>query len=205
MKKMSERRRSENELLLAVARRELDPAAVIAVRELVRQPLDWHYVLATAFSHGLMPLLQKNLTTSAADLVPVEVMGRLKRESVANSQSVLHLIGKQLKVYRLLKEAGIRVAIFKGAVLAQMAYGEVSLRQAGDIDLLIDRHHFAEARSLLQSLGYEMAPRLTEAQWLRTSRFTVKYRSCATNGSRSSTCTGGYRLVVLFSGWKQVK
>ena len=164
MKKMSERRHSENELLLAVARRELNPAAVIAVRELVRQPLDWDYVLATAFSHGLMPLLQKNLTTSAADLVSVEVMGRMKRESVANSQSVLHLIGKQLKVYRLLKEAGIRVAIFKGAVLAQMAYGEVSLRQAGDIDLLIDRAHFAEARSLLESLGYEMAPRLTEAQ-----------------------------------------
>ncbi len=161
MKKISERRRSENELLLAVARRELDP---MAVRELVRQPLDWDYVLATAFSHGLMPLLQKNLTTSASDLVPVDVIARLKRESVANSQSVLHLIGKQLKVYRLLKEAGIRVAIFKGAVLAQMAYGEVSLRQAGDIDLLIDRAHFAEARSLLESLGYEMTPRLTDAQ-----------------------------------------
>jgi hypothetical protein len=162
--KMSERRHSENELLLAVARRELNPVAVVEVRELVRQPLDWDYVLATAFSHGLIPLVQKNLTTSAADLVPVEVMGRLKRETVANSQSVLHLIGKQLKVYRLLKEAGIRVAIFKGAVLAQMAYGEVSLRQAGDIDLLIDRVHFAKARSLLESLGYEMAPRLTEAQ-----------------------------------------
>lgn len=154
----------ENELLLAVARRELDQPAVVEVRVLVRQPLDWDCVLATAFSHGLMPLLQKNLTTSAADLVPIDVIARLKRESVANSQSVLHLIGKQLKVYRLLKEAGIRVAIFKGAVLAQMAYGEVSRRQAGDIDLLIDRAHFAEARSLLESLGYEMSPPLTAAQ-----------------------------------------
>ena len=156
--------RAEEQLLLAIARRELDERGVIAVRELVQATLDWDYVLATAFSHGLLPLLQKNLTTAAADLVPVDVIGRLKRESVANSQSVLHLIGKQLKVYRLLKDAGIRVAIFKGAVLAQMAYGEVSLRQAGDIDLLIDRAHFAEARSLLESLGYEMTPRLTDAQ-----------------------------------------
>jgi hypothetical protein len=49
-------------------------------------------------------------------------------------------------------------------LLAQMAYGEISLRQAGDIDLLIERRHFDRARSLLESLGYEMFPRLTPAQ-----------------------------------------
>ena len=155
-------------MLLAVARREIDPRHASEVRELVREPLDWQYLIATAFSHGLVPLLQKHLTKvnagTAADLVPGHVLAHLKRESVANSQSVLHLIGKQLKAYRVLKERGIRAAVFKGSVLAQMAYGEVSLRQAGDIDLLIDRANFAEARLLLESLGYEMAPHLTEPQ-----------------------------------------
>ena len=127
-------------------------------------PLDWDYLISTAFSHGLLPLLQKNLTSAAADLVPAQVLSRLKRESVANSQSVLHLIGKQLAAYRLLRDRGMRVAIFKGAVLAQMAYGQVGLRQAGDIDMLIDRAHFAEARQLLESQGYAMAPQLTDAQ-----------------------------------------
>ena len=156
--------RPENKLLLAVARREIDPRHASEVRELVQEPIDWQYMIATAFSHGLLPLLQKHLTTTAADLVPGHVLAQLKRDSVANSQSVLHLIAKQLKAYRLLKDHGIRAAIFKGAVLAQMAYGEVSLRQAGDIDMLIARANFAEARSLLESLGYEMTPRLTEAQ-----------------------------------------
>lgn len=151
-------------MLLAVARREIDPRHASEVRELVREQLDWQYLIATALSHGLLPLLQKHLTTTAADLVPGYVLVQLKRESVANSQSVLHLIGKQLKAYRVLKERGIRAAIFKGSVLAQMAYGEVSLRKAGDIDMLIDRANFAEARSLLESLGYEMTPRLTEPQ-----------------------------------------
>ena len=157
-------RRPENELLLSVARRELEPRGVLEVRELVRGPLDWDYLLATAFSHGLIPLLQKNLTAAATDLLPAAVLARMKRESVANSQSVLHLIGKQLKVYRALKDHGIRVAIFKGAVLAKMAYGEVGLRQAGDIDMLIGRQHFRDARALLESLGYEMTPGLTAAQ-----------------------------------------
>jgi len=155
---------AEEQLLLAIARRELEPRGVVEVRELVGGPLDWDHLIATAFNHRLLPLLQKNLASAAADLVPAEVLSRLKRESVANSQSVLHLIGKQLAAYRLLRDRGIRVAIFKGAVLAQMAYGEVSLRQAGDIDMLIDREHFAEARRLLESLGYAMAPQLTDAQ-----------------------------------------
>ena len=156
--------RVEEQLLLTVARRELDSRAVAEVRELLRAPLDWDYVLATASSHRLIPLLHKNLATAAADLVPGHVLARLKRESVGNSQSVLHLVGKQLKLHRLLKNSGVRVAIFKGAVLAQMAYGEVSLRQAGDIDMLIDRRHFTETRSVLESLGYEMVPQLTPAQ-----------------------------------------
>ena len=156
--------RAEEQILLAVARRELEPRDMKELREVVRGPLDWDYLLATAFSHGLIPLLQKNLTVAATDLVPAPVLARMKRESVANSQSVLHLIGKQLKVYRALQDHGIGVAIFKGAVLAQMAYGEVGLRQAGDIDILIDRQHFNEARSLLESLGYQMTPQLTAAQ-----------------------------------------
>jgi putative nucleotidyltransferase-like protein len=158
----------EEQLLLTIARRELEPCGVAVVRELMRETVDWDYLIATAFNHGLVPLLQKNLAKitdgAAADLVPAHVLSRLKRESVANSQSVLHLIGKQLAAYRALRDQGIRVAIFKGAVLAQMAYGEVALRQAGDIDILIDRKYFAEARSVLESLGYEMAPQLTDAQ-----------------------------------------
>jgi hypothetical protein len=101
---------------------------------------------------------------SAADGVPAYFLSRLKRESVANSQSVLHLVGKQLRVYKLFKDHEIPVALFKGPLLAQMAYGEISLRQAGDIDILINRQHFDRARSLLESLGYQMFPQLTPPQ-----------------------------------------
>lgn len=141
----------ENELLLSVARREVP---------YVRHDLDWDYVIATARAHGLLPLLQKHISNAA----PGGVLSCLKREAVANSQSMLHLVGKQLRVYKLFQEHGIPVAIFKGALLAQMAYGEMSLRQAGDIDMLISFRDFARARLLLESLGYEMTPRLTPAQ-----------------------------------------
>jgi putative nucleotidyltransferase-like protein len=165
----------ENELLLCIARREpTNP----------REPLDWDYVFTTAQAHGFLPLLQKDLTNSP-DNIPGHVLSRLKRESVANSQTILHLIAKQLRVHKLFHENGIPVAHFKGPLLAQMAYGDFSLRQAGDIDLLIQRQHFTHARSLLESLGYEMYPKLTapqlashlnnhcEIQFVRDEWFTV--------------------------------
>lgn len=148
----------ENELILSCARREAD------VRSLLKREINWDYLFTTAQAHGLLPLLHKHLTCSAGDLVPGHFLSRLKRESVANSQNVLHLIGKQLRVYKLFKENDIPIALFKGPLLAQMAYGELSLRQAGDIDLLIERRHFDRARCLLESLGYEMFPRLSPAQ-----------------------------------------
>jgi len=147
----------ENELILSCARREV-------ARSLLKQEINWDYLFITAQAHGLLPLLNKHLTSVAGDLVPAHFLSRLKRESVANSQNVLHLISKQLRVYKLFKENNIPVALFKGPLLAQMAYGEISLRQAGDIDLLIARQHFDLARCLLESLGYEMYPRLTPAQ-----------------------------------------
>jgi Uncharacterised nucleotidyltransferase len=155
--------RPEHELIFCIARREVDPDQRAELCRLLQQPLNWDYLFTTAQAHGLLPLLHKNIGT-AADLVPSHFLSRLKRESVANSQNVLHLIGKQLAVYKLFKEQDIPVALFKGPVLAQMAYGEISLRQAGDIDALINRRHFAQAKRCLELLGYEMYPQLTSTQ-----------------------------------------
>ena len=177
-------KRPEHEILFSMARRELD-AEGAGFRALLSQVQDWEYLLATASYHGLLPLLHKHVHASGADLVPVNVLSRLKQSSLANSQNVLHLLSKQLKVQRLLKDSGVPVAVFKGSVLSQMSYGEISLRTAGDIDLLISPQHFAQVRVLLESLGYEMTPQLTavqlvshlkhhcEIQFVRDDWFTV--------------------------------
>ena len=151
----------EHETLFCIARREVDSARL---RRLLPEVRDWDYLLAAASYHGLAPLLHKHLHSLAADLTPVNVLSSLKLQAVANTQNVLHLVGKQLKLYRLLKENGIAVAIFKGSVLSQMAYGDSSLRQAGDIDVLISRRDFDRTRRVLESLGYELAPALSGAQ-----------------------------------------
>ena len=154
----------EAEVIHRIARRELCEEERAELRSAVQHPLNWDYLFAIAGAHGLLPLLHKQLATIAADLVPGHFLARLKRESVANSQNVLRLIARQLRVYKLFEEQQIPVALFKGPLLAQLAYGEFSLRQAGDIDLLIRRRDFYRAIALLESLGYVMFPSLTPAQ-----------------------------------------
>ena len=156
--------RPENQVIFCIARRELDAERRLELRSLVSREINWDYLFATAYAHRLLPLLHKHLTTAANDIVPGHFLSRLKRDSVANSQSVLYLIGKQLHLYKLFKEHNIPVALFKGPLLAELAYGEISLRQAGDIDVLISRQYFDRARQLLESLGYQMNPKLSPAQ-----------------------------------------
>ena len=152
--------RPEHDVLFCIARREPDRD----LRKLLKQSLDWDYLLATASNHGLIPLLHKHLHSIDTDLIPINIRSRLKHQSVSNSQTVLHLFAKQLKLCRALTDRGIRAAILKGSLLAHLAYGEIALRQAGDIDVLIAPADFDRARQLLESLGYQMMPPLTRAQ-----------------------------------------
>src|SRR5688572_5121274 len=111
------RSRVEQEILFLTGRRE----PRIEVRELLRQDIDWDYLFATASNHGLIPLLHKHLHSLAADLTPIQILSRLKLQSVSNSQNVLHLAGKQLKIQTLFHANAVPIAFFKGSVLAQMA------------------------------------------------------------------------------------
>ena len=163
------RSRAEHEILFLIARREVDP---VQLRELLRRPIDWDYLCERASGHGLIPLLQKHLFSINADQIlssnaapiPTSVLSRLKLQSVSNLSNVLHLLSKQLNLHNVLQQNDVPVAIFKGSVLAHTAYGDISLRQAGDIDVLISRADFDRTRKFLESLGYQMTPLLTNAQ-----------------------------------------
>lgn len=156
--------RPEHDFVLCVARRELDAERQTRLRQLLKQDLDWDYLFTVAGAHGLIPLLNNHLHSLGAYPAPIDLLSRVRRHSLSNAQNVLHLVGKQLKLCRLLKEHEIPTAVIKGSVLAQAAYGDISLRQAGDIDVLISRAHFDRTKVLLESLGYQMTPQLTASQ-----------------------------------------
>jgi hypothetical protein len=55
------------------------------------------------------------------------------------------------------KKQGIPILTLKGPVLAKVAYGDISLRQYVDLDILIPGSRFSEVDRLLQEMGYGYA------------------------------------------------
>lgn len=163
--------RPEHELLLCIARKSLDERASDRLRVLLQKEVNWDYLLKAAFDHGLLPLLCTHLKTLGRDLIPPQILGQIRSELFNSSQDNLYLMRQLLSVLHILSANGIRALAFKGPILGEMLYGDVGLRQAGDLDILVAKEDFGRAKDLLQSNNYLMEPQLTAAQQASHLRF----------------------------------
>jgi hypothetical protein len=59
------------------------------------------------------------------------------------------------RIMHLLRENHIEALAFKGPTLAQMAYGDITLRQFGDLDILVDEKQLYHAAQLIVEQNYE--------------------------------------------------
>ena len=162
---------TELQLLICVARKDLDEPTKARLRELARSQLDWPKVYRLAAKHGLVPLLYRHLTSDCRDLVPSEFLHSLSEEFERNNARNLFMVSEFLNVVRHLRHHQIESVSLKGPLLAERVYGGLGLRTVADIDLLINKHHFYEARDLLEQNGYVMEPPLTSAQVARHLEF----------------------------------
>ena len=162
---------AEREILLCVARRAMDISFQNRIRDLARTQVDWESLCQDAFEHGLQPLLYYHLNALCRDLVPEPILAKLKQEFLTNSQCNLYLMRELIRTLDLLHDNGIQALAFKGPVLASLVYGDLALRQAGDLDVLIQKENFPLAKQLLQSIGYVMEPQLNGSQQSSHLRF----------------------------------
>ncbi|MGC4095534.1 MAG: nucleotidyltransferase family protein [Nitrospira sp.] len=145
----------ESELLVWCARTVVRDEVKSRIRQTVQAPLNWAVVLDLAWYHGVGPLLHRNLSTLCADLVPVESLVQLRQRTQAGAL-INRVLAEELVVLCDAFEAnGVPVIPIKGATLATSVYGDLTLRDFNDIDLLIPEGSIAEARALLLVLGYE--------------------------------------------------
>jgi hypothetical protein len=162
----------EAQLLLRCACIAPPAATRAAIAALASAPLDWARFIAIATNHGLMPLAYVNLDAVAHDAVPKPVMVELWswRERTARRNAAM--AAELLEILAALEGAGIAAIAYKGPALAQALYGDVGLRQFGDLDILVGRADVARAKACLFSRGYApqypLAPAL-EGAYLRSN------------------------------------
>jgi hypothetical protein len=147
--------RPEIELLLCCTRVCMDSTRVDQLRTLLQQEIDWTYLTQMALRQGVMSLLYFNLNTTCPDAVPKTVLEQLRDYFQSNALNSLFLASELIKLLHLFKDNGIAAIPFKGPVLAASAYGNLTLREFCDLDILVHERDFLKARELLILHGYQ--------------------------------------------------
>src|SRR5262245_13522021 len=124
------------------------------VRNLVGTDIDWQVLLKLAWQHGVRPLLFRSLQSACWDAVPAEVRLELERFNRINLQKNLLFTGGLLRVLTEFKKTAIPIAAFKGPVLAEAIYGDLSLREISDVDVVVREIDVHRAEDVLATLGY---------------------------------------------------
>lgn len=111
----------------------------------------------------MQPLLYQGLL-GVGDVIPADKLHSLKQAYHTNLQKTLLLSREFVRILDHLSRLGADVVPYKGLALAEALYGDITLRQSGDIDLLIRPPDLPRVRKAVGELGYAPHLPLSEDQ-----------------------------------------
>jgi len=115
---------------------------------------NYQHAFSLARRHGVLPLLYQALTSTPDIPMPSETQTFFKHGFMGIVQHNMLMSAELTELMRLFEQSGIKSMAFKGPALAEMAYGSITLRQYGDLDILIKREDLQKSLTLLQERGY---------------------------------------------------
>lgn len=115
---------------------------------------DFQRTFALARCHGLFPLIYQTLSSVPEIKLPAEIKTLFKRGFMDIVQHNMLMSAELTELMRLFAENSIESMAFKGPALAEMAYGSITLRQYGDLDILVKKEELPKCLALLQGRGY---------------------------------------------------
>jgi hypothetical protein len=132
-----------------------------AIPELAANITCWEGVIASAQQHGILPRLYSELAANG-DLIRASALEIVRREFERNAFFCLANAAELLEVLRAFQAAEIAAMPFKGVVLGASAYGDITARSAGDLDLLIFHRDLLRATEILKERGYTLTTDVLE-------------------------------------------
>lgn len=172
----------EMALVLACIRPGEDPESRNRIGNLAREPLDWERLATAALHHRVMPLVVRRLAAVCPDAVPPEALKRLRDLFYLNTGRALRLVAALKTLLERLEADGIRSVPFKGPILAGRAYGDETLRQFEDLDILVARGDLFRALETLSAGGFHPLMKIPES--IGNAVLKSEYGVCCENGGR---------------------
>lgn len=176
----------EIELLLCCARVNIPSATQDRVRQLLQSAINWTLFIELASIHGLLPLAHRHLGAMAPSAIPKDILVQLwiHHESTLHRNQIM--ADELLFILRALEAEGIPAIPFKGPALAVEAYGNLALREFGDLDILLRQQDVLRTCSLLERHGYTTDYDLTADAKLAFLQSKVHYCISMTHPDRKT-------------------
>ncbi|MEM6255662.1 MAG: nucleotidyltransferase family protein [Cyanobacteria bacterium P01_D01_bin.156] len=146
---------SEINLILHVVRLNLSEQDCSYIKELLQATIDWSLFFQTATQQGILPLICWNLKQLFSNRLPTNVLEYVNSSLQQNTHHNLLLTRELCRLLKRFDDQNLAVLPFKGPVLAQSVYKNISLRQISDLDFLFYDEDFETAKNLLLADGYQ--------------------------------------------------
>lgn len=130
----------------------------------IARDLNWQLVVRMAGWHAVTPLLNTVLR-EFPESVPAAILDDLRRRYNVNAVRNKYLANELVRLAARFHEHDIPVMAFKGPVLAQIAYGDLGMREFVDLDILVRPSDMSRVRALLASMSYESQYRALDEVW----------------------------------------
>jgi hypothetical protein len=118
---------------------------------------DWAALLRAAEAHGMLGLVHRRTADHCPDVVPSYAAETLVAAYRGGATRGLRQEARLRAVVERLREASIPSVPFKGPTLAQLVYGDVALRYASDLDVLVGAADVTQAVEALVGAGWRLA------------------------------------------------
>ena len=122
---------------------------------LLADKIDWEAVLRLADHHGTSLLLYQQLSNFPSG-VPSSVLLLLRERFETNVHKSLFLTRELIRILDCVEGLGVEVLPYKGVVLSETYYGDMALRQSGDMDVFVRRRDVARIKQAVRNLGYTL-------------------------------------------------
>jgi hypothetical protein len=97
------------------------------------------------------------------DAVPAACLAALRQSYERNVHKALLLARELIRILDCLEGRGIEAMPYKGIVMSEVYYGDMALRQSGDLDLLVRVKDVAQIKKAVGELGFVERVAIPEA------------------------------------------
>ena len=141
-------------LILALLRSDSKQEAEAEIRSFRQERIKWPEFMALIDRHGVASLVHSKLRSWDLTFVPDQIRTQIRERYRNNGLHALRLATEFARLSGLFEGDGIVALPLKGFAVSVQAYGDLSARHSGDLDILVSQERADTAAEILSDEGY---------------------------------------------------